>query len=69
MTQINRCEQLYLRAVATLPNLEIHLGHPAYVLKNAPTFFKKIRAGVLRDSQFPGELADTNGIFRKPASW
>jgi uncharacterized LabA/DUF88 family protein len=27
--------------------------HPAFVLKQAATFFKQIREGVLRDSQFP----------------
>jgi hypothetical protein len=43
--------------------------HPAFVLKQAATFFKQIRQGVLRDSQFPHVLTDADGTFRKPASW
>jgi uncharacterized LabA/DUF88 family protein len=43
--------------------------HPAFVLKQAATFFKQIRQGVLRDSQFPPILTDAAGTFHKPASW
>jgi hypothetical protein len=43
--------------------------HPAFVLKKAATFFKQIRSGALAASQFPDELTDANGVFRKPASW
>ena len=32
-------------------------------------FRKQIRKGVLRASQFPDELTDQHGTFRKPASW
>jgi uncharacterized LabA/DUF88 family protein len=32
-------------------------------------FIKEIRRGVLMASQFPDELEDANGKFRKPASW
>jgi uncharacterized LabA/DUF88 family protein len=32
-------------------------------------FIKPIRRGVLMASQFPDELQDANGKFRKPASW
>jgi hypothetical protein len=32
-------------------------------------FVKPIRRGVLMASQFPDELTDANGTFRKPASW
>lgn len=32
-------------------------------------FIKEIRRGVLMVSQFPDELQDANGKFRKPASW
>jgi hypothetical protein len=42
--------------------------HPAIVLKQAATFFKQIRQGVLRDSQFPHVLTDADGTFRKPAA-
>ena len=32
-------------------------------------FIKEIRRGVLMASQFPDELKDANGRFRKPSSW
>lgn len=32
-------------------------------------FIKPIRRGVLMASQFPDELSDAKGTFRKPASW
>ena len=32
-------------------------------------FIKEIRRGVLVASQFPDELQDANGKFKKPASW
>jgi len=32
-------------------------------------FIKEIRRGVLMASQFPNELQDANGKFKKPASW
>ena len=32
-------------------------------------FIKEIRRGVLMASQFPHELEDANGRFRKPATW
>ncbi len=34
-----------------------------------PTFFKQLRTGPLAASQFPPELTDANGSFRKPAGW
>lgn len=34
-----------------------------------PTFFKQLRAGPLAASQFPPELRDANGSFRKPTTW
>jgi hypothetical protein len=40
--------------------------HPSVVLKQAATFFKKIRESALRQSQFPDELVDSIGTFRKP---
>jgi hypothetical protein len=32
-------------------------------------FIKQIRAGVLRASQFPARLTDTNGTFSRPTGW
>ena len=43
--------------------------HPAFVLRNAATFFKQIREGVLATSQFPDQLSDSVGSFHKPATW
>lgn len=33
------------------------------------SFYKPIREGVLRASQFPDEIEDARGTFRKPTSW
>lgn len=38
-------------------------------LKKTASSVRRIRKGVLRLSQFPGQLTDTVGTFRKPASW
>jgi len=43
--------------------------HPSFVLSKAATFFKQIRPAALRGSQFPDQLADAVGSFRKPPSW
>ena len=43
--------------------------HPAFVLHRAVSFFKQIRSAALRGSQFPDELRDAVGVFRKPSSW
>lgn len=43
--------------------------NPSRVLARDADFFKKIRYGVVRSSQFPAELEDSVGRFRKPASW
>ncbi len=33
------------------------------------TFFKQLRSGPVASAQFPEELTDANGTFRKPATW
>lgn len=38
-------------------------------LQDHATFYKTIRESVLRLSQFTDELRDTQGTFRKPATW
>ena len=43
--------------------------HPAKALRRASSFFKQVRPGVLAASQFPKEMQDVNGTFRKPATW
>jgi len=42
---------------------------PSYDLKRYVTFMKPIRQGVLRQSQFPAQLRDANGLFHKPHNW
>lgn len=43
--------------------------NPSFALVKEATFFKQIRSGVLAASQFPAELVDQDGDFRKPAGW
>ncbi len=42
---------------------------PSYALKQHVNFMKKVRVGVMRDSQFPATLRDATGIIRKPTGW
>lgn len=39
------------------------------VLADEADFIKKIRIGAIRASQFPDELSDSAGKFRKPKEW
>jgi hypothetical protein len=39
------------------------------LLSCKPTFFKQLRAGALRASQFPPTLTDSTGTFTKPPGW
>lgn len=43
--------------------------HDCRTLHAAATFYKHIRPAALAASQFPDELADAHGTFRKPAEW
>lgn len=43
--------------------------HPSRALLPEVDFFKKIRPGALRASQFPVSLTDAVGTFHKPATW
>lgn len=43
--------------------------YPTRELLQAATFYKPIRQAVLAASQFPQELEDAHGKFRKPHSW
>jgi len=42
---------------------------PSVRLKPVATFYKPIRGGVLKASQFPNPLHDSHGIITKPADW
>lgn len=43
--------------------------HLSTELRKQADFLKPIRAGVLANSQFPTQLRDGTGAFRKPARW
>jgi len=49
--------------------LNPHNQTPSRVLLQHASFVKQIRAGALRASQFPDELTDSTGLFRKPRVW
>jgi uncharacterized LabA/DUF88 family protein len=49
--------------------LNPHNQTPSRVLLRHASFVKQIRAGALRASQFPNELTDGKGLFRKPRVW
>lgn len=42
---------------------------PSVSLLNVATFYKQIRHGVLRASQFAPIVTDAQGMIRKPAAW
>jgi uncharacterized LabA/DUF88 family protein len=42
---------------------------PSVVLQKYASFIASIRSGVLAASQFPDEMTDSVGTFRKPAVW
>jgi uncharacterized LabA/DUF88 family protein len=44
-------------------------ARPSRVLHANTDFFKQIREGVLRASQFPNVLTDARGQIHKPAAW
>ncbi|HEY4667216.1 MAG TPA: NYN domain-containing protein [Anaerolineales bacterium] len=63
-----------IRIVRRELNLEVgilnpHNQNPSRVLLQHASFVKQIRAGALRASQFPDELTDSKGLFRKPRTW
>ena len=41
----------------------------SFQLKKYASSVKHIRKGLLTESQFPDEMFDDNGSFRKPVSW
>lgn len=42
---------------------------PSNVLVKNADFIKRIRKGALATCQFPDELSDNNGVFRRPKEW
>jgi uncharacterized LabA/DUF88 family protein len=62
-----------VRIVRRELNLQIGILNPhqyhSCTLKEHATFVKRIRQSDVAAAQFPIELTDRKGIFRKPASW
>lgn len=62
-----------IRIVTTQMKRKVGILNPqrtaSRVLARHASFVKRIRRGVLRDSQFPVEFTDRIGIIRKPAGW
>jgi hypothetical protein len=63
---------------AVMRDLSVPVGllnpHPVYrrsrdLLNLGPAFFKQIRENAVRNSQFPAQLTDASGTFRRPARW
>jgi uncharacterized LabA/DUF88 family protein len=44
-------------------------SRPSFQLKFAASFWRRLRPGPLRASQFPQTMSDANGSFSKPAAW
>jgi hypothetical protein len=44
-------------------------NRPCQVLKQAASFYRHLRPGILAASQFPMTMNDAAGTFSKPASW
>ena len=43
--------------------------HPSFTLKKNSDWIRPIRKGPLMAAQFPEELHDQDGTFRKPTAW
>jgi uncharacterized LabA/DUF88 family protein len=63
-----------IRVVRSVLGLQVGILCPnakaSWVLR-PPTvnFLKRIRVGVLANSQFPSQLTDASGVFQKPKTW
>lgn len=42
---------------------------PTHELVRVASWVKRLRIGVLRDSQFPATLSDATGTFQRPSEW
>lgn len=74
-------QQVYWRALCTIPNPEIieghysvypkwvRVAHPSKDLHDEALFLKQIRQGVITASQFPPIMSDEKGSFHKPEDW
>ena len=64
-------QQIYLNALATLPEVEIHYGRflakTVWRLRGAASHVRYIRGSMLRAAQFPETLPDSG--ITKPDGW
>jgi len=58
-----------LKKIVVILNPESKNNRTAWALMRAATYYRRIRKGVLRNSQFPDVLRDEHGVFSKPAEW
>lgn len=62
-----------IRLVRNELGLRVGIVNPrrsvAFDLQGIADFYKSIREGALRDSQFPATLIDANGTITKPTTW
>ena len=62
-----------IEMVENSTNTNVILVNPSYKTRRARDLraseYRQIRKGTLADSQFPLEMEDDNGIFRKPQEW
>ena len=61
-------ERLGLPVGIVNPNLDQKAATPKELAAVA-TFTRRLRPNTLRDSQFPGQLTDVNGVITKPVGW
>lgn len=62
-----------IRVVRSKLGLEVGVLNPqritSHALRKAASFYRPIRLGALKASQFPATLADARGTIRKPRGW
>lgn len=62
-----------IRVVRNTLNLPVGILNPqrntSWALRNVASFYRPIRQGPLKASQFPPTLTDSNGTITKPATW
>ena len=65
-----------IRVVQQKTNVKVGILNPqrdrkrvAWELHRVATFYRSIRIGILKASQFPETLADANGTLTKPSAW
>ncbi len=62
-----------IRVVRVTFGLTVGVVNPqkntSHALRQAASFYRPLRQGVLQASQFPAQLTDAKGTIAKPAAW